>query len=387
MTNSTFIQNEAERLDAVDRFKQLDDRIKKDLNELVNLAAEICETPVALTTLLDKDIQWFKASKGVEIDCTDRDVAFCNYTIQDDGLFMVPDLREDERFKDNPLVVNAPYVRFYAGVSLLTKDGYAIGSLCVLDFKPRQLNEHQQYSLSVLAKQVVNLLEFNWTLRMMENQHEETRQQKIVLEESELKLNAIFNSSKDIHILVGKQLEILAFNKAASTFVYNSCHKPIAFGDFLLDFFDPAIIKSLQKFFNVALSGKPIKKEWMMWPGTKHACWKETEMIPVKNNIGEVIGVALNSADITERKMQEKRIRVQNEALTRIAIIQSHELRRPVASLMGLLDLIKMEQTEGTSVNYLDLLEVTIQELDVKIRVIVKDSEETIHSGPLKIVA
>lgn len=378
---------EIERLNAVKRFKEPNESVTKELNDLVNLAAEICETPVALTTLLDEDVQWFKASKGVDIDCTGRDIAFCNYTIKGNDLLMVPDMLEDERFKNNALVAGDPNVRFYAGVSLITVDGHAIGSLCVLDFQPRTLDARQQYSLTVLARQVVNLLELNWSLSTLAAQHEETRQQKIIIEDSEMKLNAIFNSSKDIYILAGKQLEVLAFNRAASGYVYTTNKKLLKLGDHLPDFFDPGIVKSLNKYFSVALSGRPIKKEWMMWPGTKHACWKETEMIPVKNQAGEVIGVALNSTDITDRKLQEKRIRIQNEALTRIAIIQSHELRRPVASLIGLLDLIKMEQSDGSGFTYLDLLELTVQELDMKIRGIVKDSEETISNSPLKIVA
>ncbi|MDB5131723.1 MAG: domain S-box protein [Mucilaginibacter sp.] len=119
-------------------------------------------------------------------------------------------------------------------------------------------------------------------------------------------------------------------------------------------------------------------------PGTVYACWKETSFSPVRNNSGEIIGVALNSTDITTRKQQEERIKAQNEALTRIAIIQSHELRRPVASLIGIMDIMKMEHIDF---DYFNMMQITINELDEKIRGIVKDSEDTILGRRLAIVA
>ena len=173
--------NEFNRLNAVARFKHLDEGITRDLNEIVNLAAQLCNTPVALITLIDEDIQWFKASKGVNIDCTDREQAFCNYTIKQDSLMIVPDTSVDMRFIDNPLVKNDPFVRFYAGATLTTKDGYAIGSLCILDFTPRELDEQQQNSLKVLSKQVMNLMELNRSLHMMQQQQDQINIQNAAL--------------------------------------------------------------------------------------------------------------------------------------------------------------------------------------------------------------
>jgi len=118
-------------------------------------------------------------------------------------------------------------------------------------------------------------------------------------------------------------------------------------------------------------------------PGSEFECWREIKLVPIRNKENEIIGVALNSADISKRKQQERQIQVQNEALTRIAIIQSHELRRPVASLLGLMHLIKIEELDFS---YFDMMSLTINELDEKIRIIVADSEKTI-SSPLSVVA
>ena len=377
-------QTERQRIIAVSRFTQLDAGITRDLNEIVGLVAEICEAPVALVTLLDQDTQWFKAAVGTDVKCTARGVSFCNDTIKQTDLNIIPDLAADSRYNTNPMVTNAPNVRFYAGAPLITKDGFAIGSLCVIDMEPRNLTPHQQKSLKVMAKQVVNLMEFNWSISVLAEKHQKEHEQTIAIGESELKLKAIFDSSEDTHILVDKNFDVLAFNKSAANFIRNTYKHKITNGDCILNYTDPSILNQFKKYFNIALSGRSIKREWMLMTGTEYACWKITAFIPVRDRQGEVIGVALNSTDITHHKKQEAYINIQNEALNRIAIIQSHELRRPVASLLGIMDLIKME---NISFNYFDMMELTVNELDEKIRGIVKDSENTLHGRHMAIVA
>lgn len=375
---------EHQRLDAVSRFEQLDAGITRDLNELVNLISEICETPVALVTLLDKDSQWFKAAKGTDVLQTPREFAFCNRTIKQDALVMIPDMHQDEEFRTNPLVTGDPHVRFYSGAPLVTKDGYAVGSLCVVDVQPRELTDHQKKSIKVLAKQVANLMELNWSLKVMEEQHQKEQDHTRARQQSELKLRAVFDSSSDTHILVDKNYQVLAFNKSASIFIRSHYQHKLTHGDSIIEYTEPAILNQFKKYFSIALTGRSIKREWLLSPGTANECWKVTTFIPVRDNDGEVIGVSLNSTDITHRKKQEAYINVQNEALQRIAIMQSHELRRPVASLLGIMDLLKME---NIYFNYFEMMELTVNELDEKIRGIVKDSEDTLQGRHLSIVA
>ena len=377
------MDREHHRLEAVSKFKQLDPAIMTDLNDIVSLAAQICNTPVAIITLLDKDTQWFKAAKGTDVTDTPREMSFCNYTIQQDEVLVVQDLSEDERYNTNPLVTGDPNVRFYAGAPLVTKDGYSVGSLCVVDFHSRGLDEHQQNTLKVLSRQVINLMELNWSLEVLAIQNEEHKQHKKVLEESEIKLRAVFDSSSDLHILVGHDLEVIAFNKPASDYIHNIYQHHITIGERILNYVDPKIKHHFAKYLEIAFKGKVIKHELLIRAGTEFETWREIKFMPIKNKEGEVIGVALNSADITKRKQQERQITIQNEALTRIAIIQSHELRRPVASLLGLMHLMKLEEIDF---GYFNMLEITVKELDEKIRIIVEDSEKTINS-PLSIVA
>jgi PAS domain S-box-containing protein len=378
------MNDEPLRLHAVKRFKDLDNDIVDDLNDIVGLAAQICGTPVAMVTLLDADIQWFKATTGTNITCTPREVSFCNHTITQSQVLIVPNLLNDERFNTNPLVTDDPHVKFYAGAPLITNDGHALGSLCVIDFKPHELNQQQAKSLKTLAKQVVNLLELNYSLRSLEQQNQQSQSQKAYISDSEMKLKAIFDSSKDTHILVDRNFGVMAFNKSAAVFIKTVYNKKLANGDHILAYTEPGLSNTFAKYFAVALTGRSIKREWELLIGTPNACWKETSFIPVKNNNGEVIGVAINSTDITTRKRHEEQISIQKEALNRIAIIQSHELRRPVASLLGILDLMRMENIDF---GYFNMIEHTVNELDEKIRGIVKDSEETIQGKHLAIVA
>jgi PAS domain S-box-containing protein len=371
------------RLQAVERFKQLEPDIANDLNDIANLAAQICNTPVALVTLLDEDTQWFKAATGTDVTQTPREFSFCNYTIQQNDVLIVPDTRLDDRYNSNPVVTNDPNVRFYAGAPLVTKDGFGVGSLCVVDFESKELTGQQKNSLKVLSKQVMNLMELNWNLHTQAQQNEQTQKHKQAIETSQLKLRAFFDSTTDIHILLNKDSEILAYNKSAARYIHNIYQQDVAVGDRMLNYVDPKMKHHITKFIDIALKGKIIRHELLVRPGTTYECWREIKLMPIKNNEGDIFGVAINSHDISKRKQQEKQISIQNEALTRIAIIQSHELRRPVASLLGIMDLMRMEQIDF---GYFSMMEITVNELDKKIRIIVEDSEKTISSH-LSIVA
>ncbi len=135
-------------------------------DDLVDLAARICEAPTALISLVDEDIQWFKARVGLDVDCTPRGVSFCDHAMREHEVMVVPDAALDPRFADNALVTGAPHIRFYAGAPLVTADGLPIGSLCVNDYRPRPegLTELQTRTLGVLAAQVMTQLELGRAL-------------------------------------------------------------------------------------------------------------------------------------------------------------------------------------------------------------------------------
>ncbi|GHC10572.1 GGDEF domain-containing protein [Thermomonas carbonis] len=163
--------NEAERLRALHRSGILDSGSDAAFDDLVSIAAAICGVPMALVSLVDTDRQWFKARLGLADTETSRDVSFCAHAILDPGQTMViADAREDLRFRDNPLVTDAPGIRFYAGAPLLDLEGLPLGTLCVLDDTPRKLEPFQLKALDALSRQVSSLLELHRVSRELKLQ-------------------------------------------------------------------------------------------------------------------------------------------------------------------------------------------------------------------------
>lgn len=153
-------QNEEKRLKALDEYKILDTLPEEDYDAIAKIASHICDTPIALVSLIDKDRQWFKANYGINERETPRQISFCSHSIlEPNDLFIINDATKDDRFSNNPLTTGDPNVIFYAGAPLNTDDGFSLGTLCVIDNEPRDLNDSQKKALKLLANQVVNLLE------------------------------------------------------------------------------------------------------------------------------------------------------------------------------------------------------------------------------------
>ena len=151
--------NEDARLRILDALQILDTASEQSFDDLVQLASIICEVPIALVSIVGEDRQWFKARKGLEMKGSSRDVSFCGHAVGDDAALIVDDALADARFHDNPLVVNHPHIRFYAGMPLRTREGLAMGTLCVIDCQPRGLSDVQRDALERLARQASQLLE------------------------------------------------------------------------------------------------------------------------------------------------------------------------------------------------------------------------------------
>ncbi|MBE9180690.1 GAF domain-containing protein [Oculatella sp. LEGE 06141] len=152
-------ENEAARLAVLQEYKILDTLSEDSFDDLTHLAANICGTPIALVSFIDEERQWFKSKVGIDAAETCRETAFCSYTILQPDILVVADTFTDERFVRNPFVTGDPYIRFYAGAPLLSPNGYALGSLCVVDHVPRTLSQEQLEALQALSRQVVSQME------------------------------------------------------------------------------------------------------------------------------------------------------------------------------------------------------------------------------------
>jgi signal transduction histidine kinase len=163
-------ENEAERIQTLRKYQILDTPEEAEFNDVVKLASQICDVPISLITLIDTDRQWFKANLGLDSKETGRKESFCSHAILGNELFEVNDATKDERFSANPLVLNDPNIRFYAGVPLITKSGHSLGTLCVIDKQPKQLTQPQSFALHVLANQVIKLFESRLNNKALEEE-------------------------------------------------------------------------------------------------------------------------------------------------------------------------------------------------------------------------
>jgi len=196
--------NESDRLEALNRYHILDTLPEQEYEDLTQLAAEICGTPIALISLIDRDRQWFKSKVGLDVSETPRDISFCGHAVADGAFLNVPDTTQDNRFADNPLVAKDPRIRFYAGMPLKTSDNFTLGTLCVIDYQPRNLTEKQIQQLESLSRLVISQFELrrnNVTRKAAEDALNEQYKWEVLLAEitqrirQSINLDAIFQIS------------------------------------------------------------------------------------------------------------------------------------------------------------------------------------------------
>jgi len=361
-------EKELNRLQAVHRFLVLEHNKESQLQEIVELASELFEAPVALITLMDKDIQYFKFKVGAEVGQNERENTFCQYLMDGDEVIEIQDALNDLRFKNNPIVSNAPFVRFYAGAPLITHDHHSVGSLCILDVKPKKLSCAQKHLLKVLANWAIMIMEFDLSLEVLKGQYIEAKG-------AEIKLRSFFESVGGMHLLIGKELDVMAFNKKMEDFIKKIYGVKLFEGIKVSEIIKGKQYNRFVDEYKQALYGISVKYEREV-DHKGQRIWWQVSFEPGYNAENKLVGVSYNAIDITERKIQEKQIIDQNESLKQIAYIQSHEMRKPVASLLGFMELFKANNYTTTKEELL-LMEQTLKELDNKIRTIVDCTDGT----------
>jgi GAF domain-containing protein len=171
MIDSEVTVDEGQRIAALQRYSILDTLPEQIYDDVTAMASLICGTPMSLVSLVDAERQWFKSTVGVEMRETPRSVSFCAHTIPTGRTLIVPDAEQDLRFKDNPVVTGEPHIRFYAGAPIVEADGHVLGTVCVIDTKPRSLSPIQIAALEALARHVMALMEMRYTIAKLTQQN------------------------------------------------------------------------------------------------------------------------------------------------------------------------------------------------------------------------
>ncbi|CAM4108314.1 GAF domain-containing protein [Pedobacter westerhofensis] len=354
--------SELERLKAVNKFLKIDFSLNKELQEIVSTAAKICGCPTALISLIGEQTQYIRVKQAFNFTQTARKDAFCNYTIEEDKYFVVEDATKDERFSNNPLVTGDTRIRFYAGIPLTTHDGYKLGSLCVIDESPKTISEIKLKMLTMLARHAIALFEFESGLAILKSQYLEAKL-------TEIKLLSFFESSTSEHIMIDKDYNILAFNRRLRDFVQQEYHITIEKGmkvtDFVRESYMPDFIENCGK----ALSGERVRHERLIKFG-KISHWCDITYDPTRNTNGDIIGISYNSTNITERINEQQNMIAHQNLLAKTAFLQSHELRKPVANIKGILLLLRMGNYFITYPEFQEIQD-DVDELDEKIKTII----------------
>jgi PAS domain S-box-containing protein len=355
-------EHELKLLQTIHRFLNLEIDKDIELQEITELAAEVLDCPVALITLSDSDKQNYCYSVGKEINTSAIRNSLCldlNIEVPE----IINDTLEDHRFSSNPLVVGEPHIRFYAEAPLLTHDGHKLGNICVVDTKPKQLNSAQTHSLKVLAKRIIQITEFEFSINLLKEQFMKSRA-------AEIKLRAFFETSSSLHLLVDNNMNVLDFNRNMADFLWHMHDVKIQQEMPVSSVFDGESFDRFKQDFIRATKGQIVHFERKVKYRNSREIWWQVSFEPGLNPEGEIIGISYHASDITDRKNNEALILEQNRALKEIAFVQSHELRKPVATILGLVALLKQPESNEMS-DELEMLDQTAKELDTKIRAIV----------------
>lgn len=346
-------ENEPQRLAALARYDILDTYPELQYDEIVKLAAFICNTPIALISFVDDRRQWFKARVGLDLTETPKNISFCGHVVEQGAMLVIEDPLLDDRFKDNPLVARDDGFRFYAGAPLLTVDGYRLGSLCVLDRQPRQLSDEQLELLAALSRVVIRQLD---TARI-----DAARRKAEAAAEAARRLRVrFFEVSLDMLCIAGFDGYFRELNQAwANTLgwtVEELCAKPF------IDFVHPDDkAKTIAE--SAALgAGDHITVNFSNRYATKSGEYRWLEWTATPDVHNQVLIAA--ARDITATKVYESELlearrvaETANQSKSDFLAKMSHELRTPLNSVIGFTNLLRRNdkgKLDGKELLYLE---------------------------------
>lgn len=315
---AVLINHEAARLEALNQYEVLDTAAESAFDDLARLASYICGTPIALINLIDANRQWFKAKVGLDASELPRDIGFCPRVIGQSDIVIIPDTLADQKSRENLVVTQNPYVRFYAGAPLITAEGYAIGTLCVVDYVPRQLNEEQIEAFLALSRQVVSQLELRRNLAKLA----QISTQYKVVEESlkkaateNLRLaRAVASASDGILITDPNQPDnpVIYTNPAFSRATGYQAEEIIGRNCRFLQG-SGTDIKAIAQINSGIAAGREVKVTLLNYRQDGQPFWNELKISPVFSETGQLLNFIGIQTDITQRKQAEAALKESEE--------------------------------------------------------------------------
>jgi len=292
---AAFPENEEERLAALERYDILDTLPEQAFDDLTALAAYICNTPIALVSLIDANRQWFKSKMGLgDVSETPRESSFCAHAILNpEDVLVIPDATQDERFARNPLVLGPPYIRFYAGAPLVTPQGFPIGTLCAIDTQPQQLSEKQLEALQRLSRQAIAQMELQINLTRLERQVKRNQQVKTKLRASDRQVVDLLENMTDGFFALNQERCFTYVNAQASRILQRESE------DLLCHQFSSILPEFKNSIFEKHLNQAQNQQSSITFETRYHNRWLEIRIFPSYE------GVSVFFHDITQRKQTD----------------------------------------------------------------------------------
>ena len=299
--------DEDERIRELRDLGILDTLPEDGYNQIVEMVALLCEVPIALVSFVDRDRQWFKASYGLDVSETPRELSFCTHSILSPDILEINNALRDSRFTDNPLVTGAPGIRYYAGAPLITANGHRLGTLCVIDTVPRTLTPSQKRVLTTLANQVTTLLDLRDKTLRLEREVVEREWMEDALRLEHGILNSLVQASKDAIFVKNREGRYISVNPAAARLMGHTASWILGKDDCTLMGAEAgmAIMRSDREVLESGISQTVMERaniagDQRILQTTKSVCYADN---------GKVLGVVGIARDVTEQAESNKLIK------------------------------------------------------------------------------